>query len=93
MHKNKVNLLLENGLIKAGGKFDRELLVKVGYMPKYLHEISLLANGKPSAKFTYEVTKATKAAQTLVTESGGENFVPCFAGSSPLGLLPAKQGT
>lgn len=69
---NKVNLLLENGLVKAGEKIDRDLLIKVGYMPKYLNEISLLANGKPNAKFTYAVTKATKAAQTLVAESGGE---------------------
>jgi large subunit ribosomal protein L15 len=69
---NKVNLMFDNGLIKAGEKVDRELLVRIGYMPKYLHEISLLANGKPSAKFTYAVTKATKGAQTIVAESGGE---------------------
>ena len=69
---HKVNLMLENGLIKAGEKVDRDLLVKIGYMPKYLHEISLLANGKPSAKFIYVVTKATKGAQAIVAESGGE---------------------
>jgi len=44
-------------------------------MPKYLVEISLLANGKPSAKFTYAVSKATKAAQIIVAESGGELII------------------
>ncbi len=72
---NKVNLMLDNGLIKAGEKVDRALLVKIGYMPKYLEEINLLANGKPKAKFTYAVTKATKSAQSLVSESGGELII------------------
>lgn len=69
---NKVNLLLDNGFVKAGEKIDRELLVKVGFMSKHLNEISLLANGKPKAKFNYVVTKATKAAQSLISETGGE---------------------
>jgi ribosomal protein L15 len=41
-------------------------------MSKHLNEISLLANGKPKEKFSYVVTKATKTAQSLVSESGGE---------------------
>lgn len=72
---NKVNLLLDNKLVKAGEKIDREFLVKVGMMPSYLKEISLLGNGKPNAKLTYAVTRATKSAQTLVTESGGELII------------------
>lgn len=69
---NKVNLLLDNGLVKAGEKIDRELLVNLGFMPNHLKEISLLANGKPKAGFKYAVTRVTKGAQALVAESGGE---------------------
>ena len=71
----KVNLLLDNGLIKAGEKIDRELLVKVGYMPKYLSEIALLAFGNTNAKFSYTVTMASKLAQTLIAESGGQLII------------------
>jgi ribosomal protein L15 len=67
--------MLDNGLIKAGEKVDRDLLIKVGYMPKYFEEITLLGNGKPKAKFSYAVTKATKSAQSLVSESGGELII------------------
>ena len=71
----KINLMFDNGLIKAGEKIDRDLLIKVGYMPKYFEEITLLGNGKPKAKFSYAVTKATKSAQSLVSESGGELII------------------
>jgi len=71
----KVNLMLDNGLIKTGERIDRELLVKIGYMPKYLQEVTLLANGKPNAKFTYAVGKATKSARDLIAESDGELII------------------
>src|SRR3989338_5122290 len=44
-------------------------------LPKRLKEVSLLGNGKPKAKFTYAVTRATKSAQALVSESGGELII------------------
>lgn len=72
---NKVNLLLDNGLIEAGAKIDRELLLKTGLMPKYLSEISLLSNGTPKAKFTYVVTRATKTAQEAIAKSSGELII------------------
>ena len=72
---NKVNLLLDNQLVKSGEKIDRDLLIKTGFMPKHLKEVSLLGNGKPKAKFTYAVTRATKSAQALVSESGGELII------------------
>jgi large subunit ribosomal protein L15 len=68
---NKVNLLYKKGLIKSGDVIDRQLLLKVGFMPKSIKQISLINNGKPEASFNYCVTRTSKNAESAVKDSGG----------------------
>ena len=67
----KVNLLLSKGLISKGDVIDRDLLVKVGMMPKHITQVSLIANGKPEVAMSYKVTRASKNAVLIANESGG----------------------
>lgn len=67
----KVNLLLEKGIVQPGGNINIQVLVDAGLMPKYIKQISLIANGKPNAGLHYQITRASKNAQAIVSETGG----------------------
>ena len=68
---DKVNQILEKGLVEKDAQIDRELLIKHGYMPRHLKGVSLLANGTPKKGMKIAVTRATKKAQSELEKAGG----------------------
>lgn len=69
---NKVNVLLSNGLVKAGETIDRNLLIQTGVMKKWYDAVSLVGTGTLSEKVSFEVTRATKNASAQVEKLGGK---------------------
>jgi large subunit ribosomal protein L15 len=66
-----VNRFLETGLIKAGDKIDREMLINQGIIKKSIEAVVLLANGELKQKVNFSVTKATPKAAAIVEAAGG----------------------
>lgn len=68
---DKVNLVIENGLVKAGDTIDRDCLLKLGLMKKWVEGISLITKGNLKHKVNFEITRASKSAQEQVEKLGG----------------------
>ncbi len=71
MDFHAVNRFLETGLIKAGDKIDREMLINNGVIKKSIEAVVLLANGELKQKVDFFVTKATPKASAIVEAAGG----------------------
>ncbi|MBW8308132.1 MAG: 50S ribosomal protein L15 [Candidatus Paracaedibacteraceae bacterium] len=69
---DKVNVLLANGLVKAGDTVDRNLLIQNGVMKKWYDAVSLVSTGVLKEKVSFEVTRATKNASAQVEKLGGK---------------------
>ncbi len=67
---NQISRIIKNGLLKDGETINRKLLIKIGYMPKYIKNIVLLANGKLEKPVKIHVTKATAGAKEALKVSG-----------------------
>lgn len=67
---NKISRILEKKLLDNNEEINREFLIKIGYMPKYIKNITLLANGELNTAVKICVNKATKKAQEIVQKSG-----------------------
>lgn len=68
----KISRILKNGLLPENGTIDRNLLIKIGYMPKYVKNITLLGNGKLDKAVTVKVTKATGGAKKILEKTGSK---------------------
>ena len=71
MDFHTVNRFLEKGLIKAGDKIDREMLISQGVIKKSIEAVVLLANGELKQKVDFFITKATPKAAAIVEAAGG----------------------
>ena len=69
---DKVNVLLANGMVKAGDTIDRNLLIQSGVMKKWYDAESLVSTGSLKEKVSFEVTRATKSAAAQVEKLGGK---------------------
>ncbi len=69
---DKVNVLLANGLVKAGDTIDRNFLIQSGIMKKWYDAVSLVSTGSLKEKVSFEVTRATKSATAQVEKLGGK---------------------
>lgn len=69
---DKVNVLLANGMVKAGDTIDRNLLIQSGVMKKWYDAVSLVSTGSLKEKVSFEVTRATKSAAAQVEKLGGK---------------------
>ncbi len=69
---DKVNVLLANGVVKAGDTIDRNLLIQSGVMKKWYDAVSLVSTGSLKEKVSFEVTRATKTAAAQVEKLGGK---------------------
>ena len=69
---DKVNVLLANGVVKAGDTIDRNLLIQSGVMKKWYDAVSLVSTGSLKEKVSFEVTRATKTATAQVEKLGGK---------------------
>ncbi|MBX3486416.1 MAG: 50S ribosomal protein L15 [Candidatus Paracaedibacteraceae bacterium] len=69
---DKVNVLLANGMVKAGDTIDRNLLIQSGVMKKWYDAVSLVSTGSLKEKVSFEVTRATKTATAQVEKLGGK---------------------
>lgn len=68
----KLSRILKNGLLPDGGIINRDFLIKIGYMPKYIKNINLLANGRIDKPIEISVTKATAKAKKILEETGSK---------------------
>ncbi len=68
----KISRILKNGLLPESGIIDRALLIKIGYMPKYIKNITLLGNGKLDKAISVRVTKATIGAKKILEKTGSK---------------------
>lgn len=66
-----VERMVSSGALKAGGVIDRNLLIQSGIMKKWYDGISLIATGTLKTKLVFEVTRSSKAAQTMVEKLDG----------------------
>lgn len=67
---NKISKILGKKLLNAGEEINREFLIKIGYMPRYIKNVSLLANGKLNSAVKINVNRATQKAKEIVKLSG-----------------------
>lgn len=67
----KIARIFEKNLLKKGEIIDKEFLVKIGYMPNYIDEISLIANGKIDFSVAVCVARASAAAKKIVEQASG----------------------
>lgn len=67
---NKINRIIKNGLLPEDKTINKDLLVKIGYMPKYINHINLIANGTLDQSINVCVCKATKKAKEILKASG-----------------------
>lgn len=67
---NKINRIIKNGLLPEDKTINKDLLVKIGYMPKYIKHINLIANGNLDQSINVCVCKATKKAKEILKSSG-----------------------
>ena len=66
----KISRILKKGLLAENEVIDRDFLIKIGYMPKYIKNISLLANGTLDKPVKVCVYKATEKAREILKKSG-----------------------
>ena len=67
----KISRILKNGLVAKDVSIDKDLLVKIGYMPRTADGISLIANGKIDAPVKVAVTRASAKAKEMLEKAGG----------------------
>lgn len=67
---HKINRIIKNGLLPEDKIINKELLVKIGYMPKYIKRIKLIANGNLEQSVNVCVCKATSKAKEIIKSSG-----------------------
>ncbi len=72
---DKINKILEKHTLPKDAQIDRDLLIQLGFMPRHLQGVSLLANGKPTKGIKVAVTRATKKAQALLEKAGGSLII------------------
>jgi large subunit ribosomal protein L15 len=72
---NKLNLLADNGQIKADQQVDRELLINIGYVPNYYEALSLIGNGEPKAAYKVAVMRSSKSAKERLEKAGGSLII------------------
>lgn len=72
---NKINMILEKHTLPSDAQIDRELLIQLGFMPRHLKGVSLLANGILTKGIKVAVTRATKKAQVLLEKAGGSLII------------------
>ncbi len=67
----KISRILKNGLVAKDASIDKDLLVKIGYMPRTADGISLIANGKIDTPVKVAVTRASAKAKEMLEKAGG----------------------
>lgn len=67
---NKISRIIKKGLLPENGVINREFLIQIGYMPKYIKNVSLLANGTLDKPVKVCVSKATSKAKEILKKSG-----------------------
>ena len=67
----KISRILKNGLVAKGASIDKDLLIKIGYMPRTADGISLIANGKIDTPVKVAVTRASAKAKEMLEKAGG----------------------
>ena len=67
----KISRILKNGLVEKDASIDKDLLVKIGYMPRTADGISLIANGKIDTPVKVAVTRASAKAKEMLEKAGG----------------------
>ena len=67
----KISRIINKGLLPDNAVINREFLINIGYMPKYIKNISLLANGTLDKAVKVSVSKATAKAKEILIKSGG----------------------
>jgi large subunit ribosomal protein L15 len=68
----KINRIIKSGLLAENQVIDKNFLVKIGYMPSHMEGISLIANGKSESKVSVSVERASKKAQEMLKQVGGD---------------------
>jgi large subunit ribosomal protein L15 len=67
---NIINVMIDNGSIKAGDRIDLEFLKNQDLVQHKVRVLSLLGNGEPKAKITLAVTRATSKAKEIASKAG-----------------------
>ncbi|MDR1333520.1 MAG: 50S ribosomal protein L15 [Holosporales bacterium] len=67
----KISRILKKGLVKEGEAINRELLVKIRYMPAAADGISLIANGEIDVAVNVCVTRSSAKAKEMLEKAGG----------------------
>ncbi|MDR1609303.1 MAG: 50S ribosomal protein L15 [Holosporales bacterium] len=67
----KITRIMGKGLLESGAAIDKDLLVRIGYMPSYMDGISLLANGTIDTAVKVCVTRASAKAKEMLEKAGG----------------------
>ncbi|MDR0640711.1 MAG: 50S ribosomal protein L15 [Holosporales bacterium] len=67
----KITRLKKKGLIADDGVVDRDLLIRIGYMPSYITGVSLIGNGKIDFTVKVAVTRASGKAKEMLAAAGG----------------------
>jgi large subunit ribosomal protein L15 len=67
----KISRIFKNSLAEKGTQIDKDLLVRIGYMPSYADGISLIANGKIDFAVKICVTRSSRKAKEIVEGAGG----------------------
>jgi large subunit ribosomal protein L15 len=67
----KIARMLKKGLVDKEAQIDKDLLVKIRYMPASADGISLIANGKIDSPIRVCVMRASRAAKEMVESVGG----------------------
>jgi len=67
----KISRILKNGLLAKDASIDKDLLIKIGYMPRTADGISLIANGKIDTPVKVAVTRASAKAKEMLEKAGG----------------------
>lgn len=67
----KINRILDQKLVEKDGTIDKGLLVKIGYMPSHIEEVSLVANGTVEVPVKLTITRASARAKEILEKAGG----------------------
>ncbi|MDR2458888.1 MAG: 50S ribosomal protein L15 [Holosporales bacterium] len=67
----KIARIIGKRLLEDGEVIDKNLLVKIGYMPSYMDGISLIANGEIGTAVKVCVTRASAKAKEMLEKAGG----------------------
>ncbi|MES2607212.1 MAG: 50S ribosomal protein L15 [Pseudomonadota bacterium] len=67
---NMINVMIDNGTIKAGDRIDLEFLKNQDLVQHKVRVLSLLGNGEPKAKIILAVTRATSKAKEIASNAG-----------------------